>query len=357
MFQSLPGSTRSSISPGSSSVFLRFSSPRHTSPCLRKSASAKTALFSLASSLTAFFFGRWSVWPCIGCLPGTSRQSDLLPEAHAAARWHTPHPSMRSRTLIGITALAVGGITLAVWLARRGEPSYQGKPLSAWLRSLDKSPMSFEFQSDGPGGVVTNHPAAQAFLHMGSNAVPWLIEELKVRDPAIKIWFRQLLTKQHFVHINLTPDYVRHRRALEACWAIGPACRAAIPDMSRLLNEHELDITTRTWSLAGTGPDALVPMISALTNSDPEVGVYAAEAFRHVAFDAQAAVPALVTCLSDPQDDRVRCAAALALASIHKRPDIVVPALTKNLNDPNQTVRDLTATALRRFQDASQGTH
>src|SRR5439155_16498719 len=70
--------------------------------------------------------------------------------------------------------------------------------------------------------------------------------------------------------------------------------------------------------------------------------------------NAEAAVPALVACLSDPQDYRVRCEAALALAHIRKRPEFVLPALTHNLSDTNETVRSLTASALARFRAIPQ---
>jgi len=48
----------------------------------------------------------------------------------------------------------------------------------------------------------------------------------------------------------------------------------------------------------------------------------------------------------------IRCEAAMALAHIGRRRDLVEPALTKNLNDPHPTVRDLTADALARFRRA-----
>jgi len=69
---------------------------------------------------------------------------------------------MRLRKTILVALLVIAVFACAVWLLPTHEPSYQGKTPSSWLRSLDKSPM--EFESDGLV-VVTNHPAAQAFLH------------------------------------------------------------------------------------------------------------------------------------------------------------------------------------------------
>ena len=44
------------------------------------------------------------------------------------------------------------------------------------------------------------------------------------------------------------------------------------------------------------------------------------------------------------------------LAQIGERPDLVVPALTQNLNDTNETVRSKMAEALERFRAASAST-
>jgi hypothetical protein len=252
---------------------------------------------------------------------------------------------VRRRQIIVIGTLALAAIGGAVWLLVPGEPRYQGKGLGDWLRSLDKTPLAFT-------GLApeTNQPAAQALFQMGSDAVPYLVRELRVRDAAWKLKLREWLAKESFLGIDLTPDYVRQRRAIQACYALGPTAKAAIPELTERLSERRISQTLRTFALAATGPDALPSMIGALTNSDPEVRLYTASAFRNVAFEAEAAVPALVMCLSDRQDYRVRCEAAMALAHIRKQPEIVLPALTQNLSDTNETVRSLTASALAQFR-------
>jgi hypothetical protein len=252
---------------------------------------------------------------------------------------------MRPRKVIFTTVLALAVIGGVVWLLVPGEPQYQGKSLTHWLRSLDTSPL--EFTGLAP---ETNQPAAQALLQMGSAAVPYLVRELRVGDTAWKVRLRGWLGRESFLGIDLTPAYVRQRRAIQACYALGPTAKAAIPELTERLSERRISQTLRTFALAATGPEALPSMIGALTSSDPEVRLYTSSAFRNVSFDAEAAVPALVTCLSDPQDYRIRCEAAMALAHIRKRPEVVVPALTQNLSDTNETVRSLTASALARFR-------
>ncbi len=246
------------------------------------------------------------------------------------------------RTLVSLSALMAIGI--AVWIFLPGQPRYQGKSLGGWLRSLDQSPLQFR------GLVVdTNHPAAQALLHMGSEAVPYLVKELRAADSTIKLKLTQALGRDSFLGFDLAPAYVRQRRAIQACYALGPTANVAIPDLAERLNEQRISQTLRTFALLAMGPDALPAVSSALSNKDPEVRLYTASALRNVTFDADAVVPALVECLTDPQDHRIRCEAAMALAHIRKRPELVVPALTKNLGDTNETVRSLTASALARF--------
>jgi hypothetical protein len=252
----------------------------------------------------------------------------------------------RNDLIAGIALAVIGGI---IWLLVPAEPRYQGKRLSVWLRSLDRSPMQFH----ASGLVVdTNHPAAQAILHMGSEAVPFLIRELRARDSAAKIKLMELLRKQSLVPIELTPAFVRQRGAIEACFALGPTAKAAIPELTERLSESRISQTTRTFALAAMGPDALPFMISALTNRDPQVRICMASAFRNVPYDAEEAVPALITCLRDPDDYRIRVESAYALAHINKRPDLVLPALTNNLDDTNEMVRSQTASALARFRAA-----
>ena len=252
---------------------------------------------------------------------------------------------MRGEKAILIAILALMAIGTAVCLLVPHEPRYARKGLSVWLQSLDKTPLRFNELS-----VATNHPAAQALLHMGSAAVPHFVHELHARDSKLKLKLMELLGKQSILRIKLTPAYVRHQRAIQACYALGPTAKAAIPELTDLLNERRVSPVLLTFSLAAMGSDALPSMICALTNSNPQVRIYAASAFRKVSFDAEAAVPALVTCLSDPQDYRVRCEAAMALAHIAKAPDVVLPALTRNLDDPDDTVRRFMAMALEQFQ-------
>jgi len=258
---------------------------------------------------------------------------------------------VRSRKVFFIAVLALAVLGGIVWLCLPGEPRYQGKSLTYWLRSLDGSPLAF-----GGLEMEPNHPAALAFRHMGSKAVPLLIRELRARDPAWKRKVASVLDGNSFLGMDFTPARVRHHRAIQACYALGPVAKAAVPDLLQLLGEGRVSFSLRSFTLAAMGSEALPSLIGGLTNRQSEVRLYAAMALRNVSYDVEPAVPALVVCLGDRQDYRVRCEAAMTLAHIRKKPEVVVPALTQNLSDTNETVRSMAATALARFRDTPPAT-
>jgi hypothetical protein len=73
-----------------------------------------------------------------------------------------------SRSKRVLLLLLAGG---AVWalvaiITREREPSYLGKPLRAWLREA----------TYGVGDAGSHDQAIQAIRHMGTNAVPFLLE-------------------------------------------------------------------------------------------------------------------------------------------------------------------------------------
>src|SRR5258706_4649871 len=129
--------------------------------------------------------------------------------------------AMRQRKNIFFTLLALLVIGSVAWLFAPGESRYQGKKLSAWLISLDSSPLQF-IELAGQ----TNQPTAQALLHMGSSAVSYLVSELRVRDSTLKLKLMALLGKQSIIQIKFTPAYVRHGRAIQACYALGATAKS-----------------------------------------------------------------------------------------------------------------------------------
>lgn len=248
---------------------------------------------------------------------------------------------------IGILALAVVAGILALIVLLPSPPSYQGKTLSEWLKSLDKTPLQF-FN----GAPKPDQPAADAFRAIGTNTIPFLRAELRAKDSWLKKKLTQWLKKPSLNKMQFTRAEVRHKRAVSACQALGPLAEELVPELSVLLNST-YDPVDESFALSAAGPEALPALTNSFANSNMWVRMRAASAFRYVRYDAQAAIPALIKCLDD-REPNVKCEAACALAYIGKRADLVVPLLIRNLDDTNSSVRWRSAYALGFFGEQAK---
>ena len=245
---------------------------------------------------------------------------------------------MNKRRRLGLIVVLGVAITAAAFFAPRPrEPVCQGKRLSVWLRELDNASLT----------VDSHNRAVEAVRQIGSNGVPILIEMLHSSDSWLKRKLIELAGKQSWIRFHFTTAKERRCRAFRAIEVLGPAAHAAIPTLMELLNDNDLE----TWPkamicLAGIGPEAMLPLIQAMTNATPQVRGRAIIGLGMLSCNAQAAVPALVQRLESDRDDRVRACAANALGLIRKEPQVVVPNLIKNLRDANPTIRAQVALAL-----------
>src|SRR5947209_3191320 len=74
--------------------------------------------------------------------------------------------------ILGVVVLA--GVLVAVFRRER-EPEYKGKPLSFWVRDLRAQ------------GMPEGHTLAdEAILHIGTNALPYLLKWIQYKQPAFK---------------------------------------------------------------------------------------------------------------------------------------------------------------------------
>src|SRR5712692_65128 len=110
------------------------------------------------------------------------------------------HPvAMGKKRGLLLAVLSVAFLGGVFWmLSRPTEPTYQGKPLSAWLNEFD--------------GWDTNQAASAAFRKMGTNAIPALLKIIKSGDPPFQGLILELNRRQSLVHFPVT-DTVRQRWA------------------------------------------------------------------------------------------------------------------------------------------------
>lgn len=164
------------------------------------------------------------------------------------------------------------------------------------------------------------------------------------------------------------PDRFVRWSAIRTLGAIGPpAARLALPGLTRLLDDGDLDVrlaaaaalqrldparaTPPEAHTVGAAPTsrvartALPALLRNVRAADPEMRVAAVQTLRGLGTDAKLAVPALREALAD-SDARVRLAAAEALGALGPPARDAADALRHALKDANPEVRQAAGDAL-----------
>ncbi|EEF60946.1 HEAT repeat domain-containing protein [Pedosphaera parvula] len=249
------------------------------------------------------------------------------------------HP--RRILLILLSFLLLGG--LAWQVLRPREPVYQGKTLTQWLR-----------QGIGSTNAEDEKLIVKAVTIIGTNALPVLLQKIQATDSPLKLKFISLIERQSLIQLDLPTAYESRCEAFGGFFILGPLANPAVPKLAELL-PYDDDSGFVAFSLAGIGLDGALPLVQALTNSNPGVKHNALEAFglmrslysgTNYAPDRLAAIPEvgkiavrpLLECL-ESKDRLARGEAARALGSLGCEPDQVVPALIHQLKGTNYSSR------------------
>ncbi|HWX22407.1 MAG TPA: HEAT repeat domain-containing protein [Candidatus Binatia bacterium] len=249
---------------------------------------------------------------------------------------------MWKRVQIALAVLLVGLLGVLGWqVFRSREPVYEGKRLSAWLKDLD----------DQHPGPVNDH-AIEAIRYIGRDAVPQIISSLRTRDSSLKQKLLKWASEHHLVKSVYTPVSENHHRAVLACNALGPDAKPAIPALVALLNDGYASGYVGA-ALGRIGPEAIVPLIGSLTNSNVSVRVEVAHSLANFRRSDPIVVPTLIQCLND-KSSFVRSLAANSLGRIGQEPTVAIPALVLLLNDGDPQVRWNACLAIAEFKQQAQ---
>jgi HEAT repeat protein len=238
-----------------------------------------------------------------------------------------------------VVALALAAIGALFCASRSNEPSYQGRSLSQWLRDIENAREDPEAE-----------PAKNAVRQIGTNAIPYLLGKMRTEDSKLKTRFITLLAKAHIFSVRIANSNRQHLRALLGFEALGPQASSAIPDLKALLNNTEL-VGSVGWALVSISPNGVEAAASGLQSTNAIIrretaGVLGipgivrfttnATPARMAVLRAQAeiAVPPLIRALND-SDELTRARAGTSLGLLGQKPEIVVPALIKNLQETN----------------------
>ncbi|MBM3835002.1 MAG: hypothetical protein FJ403_17355 [Verrucomicrobia bacterium] len=254
---------------------------------------------------------------------------------------------MRNRRLsvVRIGAIVVGAAAVLFLVAAYAyrEPSYQRRTLTSWLADLT------------PGGMPEspkNVAAGEAVRQIGSDAIPYLLDDLVVRESRLRTLARNLLTKQKLIPVKIAVPGEHLDRGVRGFEALGEIGLPALPELQKLL-PHYPGFVPR--ALAGIGPSALPAITNALCHTNPfvrwnmAVGLANAVYRNNISHEqASIAVPFLVNNLSDTNDNG-KIHAVMGLKAIARMPEISVPRLTALLTEQSSPVQREAAEALGSF--------
>jgi HEAT repeat protein len=252
---------------------------------------------------------------------------------------------VRRRILIGLAFALIGSGLAIVLIIGPAEPSHQGKPLSFWLEEI------------GDNKPETNRDdARQAIRAIGTNAIPWLIADLRLDEPKWKRVLMQWMLKQPLVKVNYrTPD-ARSSQAAWAFQALGAIARPAIPELVKMLDRNPGWVPA---ALSWIGVDSVPALVNALTHTNPYVRANASTALANAVSAGGiprtapvAAVPLWLEQLKD-NDANLRSHAAWGLGTIREQAELCVPALMRSLDDPSPAVQNASAKSLQDFGPAA----
>ena len=237
---------------------------------------------------------------------------------------------MRKQVRVPLAFLLVTLISAIVWKEFcDGEPTYQGKRLSAWLKSFDSGAPDAETDL-----------AADAVRHIGTNALPTLLAMIQSKDSRWELFVEQVDLRQPLIRIPLKKAaFTRRRRAVSAFRALGASAKPAVPALAHVLFNNP-DNFDASLAMASIGPEALSAVMQATTNNDPKIRAVAVWTLGHMYFDPEAVVPVLIKSLKD-DCGAVRCFAAGSLGDFPEQSALIVPALVECLADREETVRYL----------------
>jgi RNA polymerase sigma factor (sigma-70 family) len=238
----------------------------------------------------------------------------------------------KMKTAIGVGIFLAAGIGIVAVKNNYfpSEPSYEGRKLSEWLIDIDYGqPQEKRVK------------AVEAVQKMGGKTLPFLLADLA----------------------NKNAKDNQYSQATWAFDALGPSGKAAIPKLTKLLEQNPGYVP---GALAGIGRDALPELMNALTNGSfwvrDNAAAYLANAIdsgKITPDDASAAFPVAIDNLQYDSTnamfrDHTRWRAASLLYALKMEPDISVPALIKGMDDTNFTVAAECASALRGFGDQAK---
>jgi hypothetical protein len=272
----------------------------------------------------------------------------------------------KQQTVLFLLMFAVLVCLAAVLWPREKQPKYEGKSLLQWilLHELSTGADSVHNSQYDPGMLQESE---EAIRQIGTNALPWLIRWIRC-EPSGSKWRTELLNavdklpnglgETRLVDSLLSDPVARQEIAYEGFRLLGTNASAAVPELTRLVDEHQSPSVSSyaLRALAELGPDGLPPVLEILANpNDPNrsAATRVFHANRNLGTNAVLAVRLLAECVRDTNRE-VAIGAAESLGRLGLEPETAVPALAARLQDPTDEVRFVCARSLAWFGERAR---
>lgn len=227
---------------------------------------------------------------------------------------------MRKRVRIALAVLLIALVSVIIrQMLQTGEPVYQGKPLSSWLRGYGPFWQVIIGTSASPplASDAQRQRVDEVVRQVGTNALPTLLRMLRAKDSALKVKLMDLARRQHIITIQHTPAGDLNHQAAFAFKALGATARSAVP---RVMEIAERKVSPASQysaivALGGIGPpgkETLPSLLRGATNANCWFRSYTISALGSIHSEADRVVPVLINALHDP-DPYVRPYATDAL--------------------------------------------
>lgn len=256
---------------------------------------------------------------------------------------------IQKRYWVGIFSLALIGLLVFVSLPP-AEPLINGKPLGYWLDNLKSDTLEY-----------SSAEFKRALPAIDERCVPWLIYELEWKpSPA---WRKAEALSWKWFHLRL--DAERRDRRVESClilgW-LGSRASNAIPTLEEMSRIRKGDRESVAYAYRGAAISALILIrhdsieTCARKSIDLDEPLYRDYHYAIGCLGTNAApyVPIYLDAIHTTTNEDVKAWATLALGMIHSRPELSLPVLRPMLNETNEWSRHRAALSLGWFGPAGK---
>ncbi len=197
--------------------------------------------------------------------------------------------------------LLVGFFAGLAWRGTRSsEAVYNGRPLSAWLRSHDLTRRSRDTEQS-PERLKEEETIRQ----IGTNGIPIMLRMLQAKDSVLEVKLFELLEKQHFIKIHHIPDWELQDLAGDEFLMLGPAAKDAVPALIAIYDRNisEGSQLKTALALGGIGPaakQAIPSLLRGAANTNDVAHYYCLWALDQIHAEPELVVPAFIKALHDP---------------------------------------------------------